>query len=159
MCIHFTGEEQVSVGVVPIGLAAAGNRCQSALAVFPIAIANCSEKRYCMLIMFQYIIEVALHVYYTNTFFSTFFCSISYSSYQSFWLCWFVGKSRFLKSIWSFANAVCQDQVNTCTHTKKRNWHIFWQIHEVCKGMWAFFLGCALECCLIVERNSIDIEY
>ena len=74
----------MSVRVIPIGLAAAGNGCQSALAVFPIAIANCSEKRYCMLIMFQYIIEVALHVYYTNTFFSTFFCSISYSSYQSF---------------------------------------------------------------------------
>ena len=34
----------MSVGVVPIGLAAAGNRCQSALAVFPIAIANCSEE-------------------------------------------------------------------------------------------------------------------
>lgn len=44
------GREQVSVGVVPIDLAAAGKGgskgSQSALAVYPIAIANCAEKRY-----------------------------------------------------------------------------------------------------------------
>lgn len=43
------GREQVSVGVVPIDLAAAGKGtkgCQSALAVYPIAIANCAKKRY-----------------------------------------------------------------------------------------------------------------
>ena len=49
MTFHFTGREQVSAGVVPIDSTAAGKGtkgCQSALAVYPLAIANCTEKRY-----------------------------------------------------------------------------------------------------------------
>jgi len=44
-----SGREQVSVGIVPIDQMAAGKAVmsgsQSALSVYPIAIANCSEKR------------------------------------------------------------------------------------------------------------------
>ena len=48
--IHiFAGREQVSVGIVPINLAVMTGKgtsgSQSALAVYPIAIANCAEKR------------------------------------------------------------------------------------------------------------------
>lgn len=49
MTFHCTGREQVSAGVVPIDSTAAGNGtkgCQSALAVYPLAVANCAEKRY-----------------------------------------------------------------------------------------------------------------
>ena len=44
---YVTGREQVSVGVVPM-MKAAGkglSGAQSALSVYPIAIANCAEKR------------------------------------------------------------------------------------------------------------------
>ena len=46
----------MSAGVVPIDLAAAGKGikgCQSALSVYPIAIANCAEKRYETVVWFQ----------------------------------------------------------------------------------------------------------
>lgn len=48
-CPSFAGREQVSVGIVPIDLAVTTSKgmsgSQSALAVYPIAIANCAEKR------------------------------------------------------------------------------------------------------------------
>ena len=48
--IHFlAGREQVSVGIVPIDLSVTTVKgmsgSQSALAVYPIAVANCAEKR------------------------------------------------------------------------------------------------------------------
>ena len=46
----------MSAGVVPIDLAAAGKGikgCQSVLSVYPIAIANCAEKRYETVVWFQ----------------------------------------------------------------------------------------------------------
>lgn len=49
LSIFFAGREQVSAGITPINLAIESGKgtssSQSALAVFPIAIANCAEKR------------------------------------------------------------------------------------------------------------------
>ena len=42
-CFFFSGRNQVSVGIVPIGFK--GKSSESALSVFPIAIANCKEQR------------------------------------------------------------------------------------------------------------------
>ena len=73
-----------------------------------------------------------------------------------------------IKSLWSFARVVRQDKVNrtrnadhaarTCerfvyinnSQNNKIVWlsnmaDIYWEIHEVRKGMWAFFLDCALR--------------
>jgi len=50
--IFLSGRDQVSVGIVPIGMQAYGE--QSALSVFPLAVANCSEES-------RYVLKVKLN--------------------------------------------------------------------------------------------------
>ena len=99
-------------------------------------------------------------------------------SFHSTWLVdWWVIKIK--KSLRSFAHAVCRDQMNRArnadhaagTHERfaysrvKIVWlsnmadTFLWEIHEVRKGMWVFFLGCAFGCWLAEQTNSDHMDH